>query len=105
MALSHINAGNLHKKEYCLNAFPIMLKLFLFVLCGLRAGRSVWYDRHVGIVEAAGSTAYAAVLANSNPAQSIRAARRGEPFPAHPKVFLAFPKKNNKRLLRLLLFF
>jgi hypothetical protein len=30
------------------------------VLTVLRAGRSVWYDRHVGIVEAAGS----------NPAQS-----------------------------------
>ena len=37
-----------------------MLKWFLFVLTVLRAGRSVWYDRHVGIVEAAGS----------NPAQS-----------------------------------
>jgi len=60
-----------------------MLKLFLFVLMWLRAGRSVWYDRHVGIVEAAGGIALEAVLANSNPAQSIRAARRGEPFPAH----------------------
>lgn len=50
----------------------IMLKLFLFVLlCTLRAGRSVWYDRHVGIVEAAGS----------NPAQSIRAARRWRTLP------------------------
>jgi hypothetical protein len=47
-------------KCYLLLSQCIMLKCFLFVLSVLRAGRSVWYDRHVGIVEAAGS----------NPAQS-----------------------------------
>ena len=38
-----------------------MLNSFLIVLNVSRAGRSVWYDRHVGIVEAVGS----------NPARSI----------------------------------
>ncbi len=41
---------NLKADAQCLNVFCSCL------LC-LRAGRSAWYDRHVGIVEAAGNLA------------------------------------------------